>query len=403
MDAGERGGVSAALLPRDEAELVAAVAAAAAAGTPLALEGGGTKAGIGRPAQAERSLSTRELTGITLYEPSEMVIGARSGTPVALVEATLAERGQMLPFEPMDYRPLLGSEAEPTMGGVVGANLSGPRRVVAGACRDSLIGVRMVNGRGEAVTSGGRVMKNVTGLDLVKGVCGSWGTLAAFSEVTFKVLPTPETSATLVLHGLDDARAIKALSAGLGSPFEVSAAAHLPGTVERVPKTLLRLEGFADSVAYRAGRLRALLAPYGSSALLEAAQSAVLWRSIRDVTFLAEPRGEAIWRVSVAPSRAAAGVAAILDAAPARHLYDWGGGLVWLALPAAGDAGAAVVRAAFAGTGAHATLVRAPAEIRAVVDVFEPPAAPVRRLTAGIKASFDPRGIFNPGRMYAGI
>jgi glycolate oxidase FAD binding subunit len=395
--------VSAALLPRDEAELVAAVAAAASAGTPLALEGGGTKAGIGRPAQAERSLSTRALTGITLYEPSEMVIGARAGTPVAQVEATLAERGQMLPFEPMDYRSLLGSEAEPTMGGVVGANLSGPRRVVAGACRDSLIGVRMVNGRGEAVTSGGRVMKNVTGLDLVKGVCGSWGTLAAFSDVTFKVLPTPETSATLVLHGLDDARAIKALSAGLGSPFEVSAAAHLPGTVERVPKTLLRLEGFADSVAYRAGRLRALLAPYGSSALLEAAQSAVLWRSIRDVTFLAEPRGEAIWRVSVAPSRAAAGVAAILDAAPARHLYDWGGGLVWLALPAAGDAGAAVVRAAFAGTGAHATLVRAPAEIRAVVDVFEPPAAPVRRLTAGIKASFDPRGIFNPGRMYAGI
>lgn len=395
--------MSGALLPRDEADLVAAVAGAAAAGTPLALEGGGTKAGIGRPAQAERGLSTRAMTGITLYEPSEMVIGARAGTPVAHVEATLAERGQMLPFEPMDYRTLLGSVAEPTMGGVVGANLSGPRRVVAGACRDSLIGVRMVNGRGEAVTSGGRVMKNVTGLDLVKGVCGSWGTLAAFSEVTFKVLPTPETGATLVLHGLDDARAIEALSAGLGSPFEVSAAAHLPGTVERVPKTLLRLEGFADSVAYRAGRLRALLAPHGGAALIEAPQSGVLWRSIRDVAFLAEPRGEAIWRVSVAPSRAAAGVAAILDATPARHLYDWGGGLVWLALPVADDAGAALVRAAFAGLGAHATLVRAPAEIRAVVDVFEPPAAPVRRLTAGIKASFDPRGIFNPGRMYAGI
>ncbi len=391
------------LLPRDESELVAAVAEAAATRTPLSLEGGGTKAGIGRPAQAERSLSTRALTGITLYEPAEMVIGARAGTPLALVEATLAERGQMLPFEPMDYRPLLGSAAEPTMGGVVGANLSGPRRVVAGACRDSLIGVRMVNGRGEAVSSGGRVMKNVTGLDLVKGVCGSWGTLAAFSEVTFKVLPTPETSATLVLHGLDDATAVTALSAGLGSPFEVSAAAHLPGSVERVPKTLLRLEGFADSVAYRAGRLRALLARHGSAGLLEAEQSAVLWRSIRDVTFLSEPATDAVWRVSVAPSKATAGVAAILAEASVRHLYDWGGGLVWIALPAEGDAGADLVRRAFAGSGAHATLVRAPSDVRAAVDVFEPPAAPVRRLTAGIKASFDPHGIFNPGRMYAGI
>ena len=395
--------MSALLLPRDEADLAAAVAEAAAAATPLALHGHGTKDGIGRPAQAARSLSTRAMHGITLYEPSEMVIAGRAGTPLALVEATLAERGQMLPFEPMDYRGLLDSAGEPTLGGAVGANLSGPRRVTAGACRDSLIGVRMVNGRGEVVKSGGRVMKNVTGLDLVKGVCGSWGTLAAFSEVTFKVLPMPQTSATVVLHGLDDAAAIKALSAGLGSPFEVSAAAHLPGTVERVPKTLLRLEGFAESVSYRAGRLRALLARYGGAAVIEAEPSTVLWRSIRDVSFLAEPRGEAVWRVSVAPSRAAAAVAGLLAAGPVRHLYDWGGGLVWLALPVGEDAGAAQVRAAFAGAGGHATLVRAPAEVRAAVDVFEPPAEGLRRLTAGLKASFDPHGILNPGRMYAGI
>lgn len=395
--------MSALLEPRDESDLAAAVAETAAQRSPLDVLGHGTKSAVGRPAQAERSLSTRALQGITLYEPSEMVIAGRAGTPLSTIEAALAARGQMLPFEPMDLRPLLGTTGEPTLGGVVGANLSGPRRVVAGACRDSLIGVRMVNGRGEIVKSGGRVMKNVTGLDLVKGVCGSWGTLAVFSEVTFKVLPTPQTSATVVLHGLDDAAAVRALSAGLGSPFEVSAAAHLPGTVERVPKTLLRIEGFAESVAARGARLRELLAPWGSAASIESGPSDVLWRSIRDVTFLAEPREDAVWRVSVAPSRAAAAVAALLAETPARHVYDWGGGLVWLALPVGTDAGAARVRAAFAGTGAHATLVRAPAEVRAAVDVFEPPAEAVRRLTAGIKTSFDPHGILNPGRMYAGI
>ncbi len=389
--------------PTSESELAAAVAEARAARMPLSVEGRGTKATLGRPAQAAATLSTAKLSGITLHEPAELVIGAKSGTPLAEVEAALADKGQMLAFEPLDYRPLLGSSGAPTVGGVVAGNLSGPRRISAGACRDSLIGVRFVNGRGEMIKNGGRVMKNVTGLDLVKLMAGSWGTLGVMSEVIFKVLPVPERTATLVLHGLDDARAVAALSAGLGSPFEVTGAAHLPAGIDRIPTTLMRIEGFAPSITYRSAQLKTLLKPFGSADLLEGASAAEVWRKVRDAAFLVEPRDRAVWRVSVAPSKAAAAVARIRSTLDIRHFYDWGGGLVWIAAPASGDAGSAAIREGLAGTGGYATLMRAPAEIRATVDVFQPLSAPLMTITSGIKASLDPDRLFNPGRMYAGI
>lgn len=391
------------LTPRDEADLSEAIAAAALARTPLAIEGGNTRSGLGRPAQTEGSLTARALTGITLYEPAELVIGAKAGTPLREIEDTLAGRGQELTFEPMDHRVLYGSQGEPTIGGVAAANVSGPRRIHAGACRDSLIGVRFVNGKGEVVKSGGRVMKNVTGLDLVKLTAGSFGTLGVFSEVIFKVLPRAEHRATLILHGLDDAGAIAAMAAALGSPFELTGAAHLPGDIERVPKTLLRIEGFRASVSYRGDALRRLLAPFGMADLIEGAFAAQLWRDVRDAAFLAEPRSSAVWRVSVAPSKAAAALARLSAGVVERHLLDWGGGLVWIATAAAGDAGAASIRGAFAGTGAHATLVRAPDEVRAAVDAFEPPVPALFAVSEGIKRSFDPAGILNPGRMTAGL
>ncbi len=392
------------LSPTSEAEACTAVADAAASGTPLAIEGGATKAAVGRPIQTERTLSSRGLAGITLYEPAEMVIAARAGTPVAEIVRTLDGRKQNLTFEPMDHRVLLGTRGEPTIGALAAANVSGPRRIQAGAARDSLIGIRLVNGRGEAVKSGGRVMKNVTGLDLVKLVAGSWGTLGFLTEATFKVLPKPERVATLVLRGLDDTAAIAALSAALGSPYDVTGAAHLPAGLGAGAQTLVRVEGLAFSVDHRLGELRRLFRRTAAADLIEGEAAAALWRTVRDAEPLSEPRDAAVWRISTAPSRGPdlAGVIGRLVGG-ARWFFDWGGGLVWLACPAEGDAGAGAIRAAVNQYGGHATLVRAPAEIRAAVDVFQPEPESIRRLTAGIKAAFDPAGIFNPGRMWAGV
>lgn len=390
--------------PTTEAEACDLVRAAADARRALSITGGGTRAGLGRPVAAQATLSAAGLSGITLYEPAEMVIGARAGTPLALIEQTLAARGQMLPFEPMDHRSLLGTRGEPTIGAVAAANVSGPRRINAGAARDSLIGIRLVNGRGEAVKSGGRVMKNVTGLDLVKLVAGSYGTLGLLTEVTFRVLPRPERVVTLAWPGLADAAAVTLLSAALGSPYEPMAAAHLPaGIAGETALTLLRLENVSASIDYRGAELARLLKPHGRPRLIEGPEGDALWRGLRDAQAFAGTQ-EAVWRLSLAPSRGPRATAAIAAAiSAARWFYDWGGGLVWLAVPAEGDAGAQAIRAAIRPLGGHATLVRAPEAVRAAVPVFEPLAEPLMRVSAGVKASFDPQGIFEPGRIYAGI
>ncbi len=392
------------IFPSSETEAGDSIRALQASGKKLRIEGGGTRGGLGRPVSTDEVLSTRSLTGITLYEPSELVMSARAGTPVSEIEHALAANNQMLPFEPMDHRMLFGSSGEPTIGAIAACGVSGPRRIQQGAARDHLIGIRFVNGRGEIVKSGGRVMKNVTGLDLVKLSCGAYGTLGLLTEVTFKLRPKPERTGTLVINGLDDARAIAALSAGLGSPFEVSAAAHLPaGIVGAAACTLLRIENFAASVDYRLGELAKLLTDFGPSRRLEELESLPLWRDIRDATPLAAPRANAVWRISAAPTHGPKIVAALQSQFAFRHFYDWGGGLIWLACLADGDAGASAIRAATKAHGGYAMLVRAPDDLRTRVDVFEPQADTLMKLTAGIKASMDPNGVFNPGRMYADV
>lgn len=390
-------------IPRDEQDASTIIREAAQKGTLLSLSGQGTKAEMGRPNQTDASLSSASLLGITLYEPAEMVISARSGTSLSEVVRTLADKGQQLPFEPMDYRPLLGTRGEPTIGAVAAMNLSGPRRIMAGAARDSLIGVRFVNGRGEVVKSGGRVMKNVTGLDLVKLMAGSWGTLGFLTEITFKVLPKQERMTTLVLRGLDDRQAIEALSRALGSPFDVTGAAHLPAPDRKGASTLIRLEGFSASVDYRLGELRRLLKNFTVyTDIFEGRGAEAVWQSVRDATVLND--GErAIWRISTAPTKGPDVAAQIARSLDAQWFYDWGGGLLWVSTSLGGDAGASVLREATKTFGGHATLVRAPAEIRSSVDVFEPQAEALMKLTKGIKTSFDPSGILNPGRMYAGV
>ncbi|WP_246155655.1 FAD-binding protein [Rhabdaerophilum calidifontis] len=389
--------------PESEEAVAAAVRVAFEAGEPLRIIGGGTRAALGRPVQAARRLILDRLAGITLHEPAEMVIAAKAGTPLAAIEAALDAKGQMLAFEPADFRALFGSQGTPSIGAIAAGNISGPRRIWGGAARDSLIGLRFVNGRGEIVKSGGRVMKNVTGLDLVKLQAGAWGTLGILTEVTFKVVPKPETIATLALDGLDDPAAQAAMSAALASPFEITGAAHLAaGLAGETARTLLRIEGFGFSVDYRAGELARLLAPHGRLERLDNAAGRALWAAIRDGLPLAEPREAALWRLSLKPSEAAAAVAAIRARRDARAYYDWGGGLVWLATAADGDAGAGVIRAAARAAHGHATLIRAPEPVRAAVSVFEPGPAPVAAITARIRAAVDPAGLLNPGLMHAG-
>lgn len=393
------------LQPETESDACALIVRAQATGVPLSIQGGGTRVALGRPTQTEATLSTAMLTGITLFEPAEMVISARAGTPVAVIERALAAKGQMLPFEPMDHRRLMATQGNPTIGGVFAGNISGPARVNRGACRDSAIGVRLINGRGENIKSGGRVMKNVTGLDLTKLACGSFGTLGLVTEVSFKVLPRPERSVTLVLSGLNDREAVEAMFRALGSPFEPSGAAHLPAGVRGAEaQTLIRIENFSAAVEYRIREISRNLKELGRLSQLEGIVSDTLWQAVRDAEFLAEPHDQAVWRLSTAPSRGPDVVDAVRQSIPEiRHYYDWGGGLIWLGVPGTGDAGATVIHASVAAIGGHAMLVRASAELRAVVDVFQPLGQALRQITAGLKASFDPKAILEPGRMYVGI
>lgn len=394
-------------MPHSEADAAYVIRNAAAQGARLAICGGNTRNGFGNAVSSDETLSSRGLSGIVDYEPAEMVMAAKAGTPVAEIEAALAANGQVMAFEPMDHRPVMGTSGEPTIGGVFAANVSGPRRFVAGAARDSLLGIRFVNGSGEVIRAGGRVMKNVTGLDLVKLLAGSHGTLGFITEVTFRVLPVPQAVATIVVSGLDDAAATQAMAVAMAMPVEVSGAAHLPQSVKgrflsgALPEgeaTVLRLEGLEASVAVRADKLAAAMAPFGPVSRLVADESRRLWQEIRDVLPYAGTTNKPLWRVSVAPAAGHQLVAALRLEAGIDSFYDWQGGLVWMQMEA--DPEAELLRRYIKALGGgHATLVRAPERIRATTPAFEPQPDAVAALSARIKEKLDPAGIFNPGKM----
>lgn len=404
--------------PETSEETRAIVADALASKTRLEIAGAGSKRAIGRPVDLNYVLSTAKLSGVTLYEPDELVLRAGPGTLMKQIQMQLDQHGQMLAFEPPDYGPLLGRAAdEGTIGGIVAGNLAGPRRVKAGAARDHFLGVEAVSGRGEIFKSGGRVVKNVTGYDLCKLMAGSWGTLGVMTQVTLKVLPAPEKTRTVLISCADAATAVAAMTRALSSPHDVSAAAWLPApaaarsavsyvAAAHTALAAIRVEGIGSSVDARCAALRDELAEFGGIEELHSHNSLTFWREIRDVRLLGEDADDgddALWRISVPPATAPELIERLNAGLELETFFDWGGGLIWARVTGMMDAGSYIIRRAMVSCGGHALLVRARDDQRTVEPVFQPEAAGVERLTRNIKEAFDPEGILNPGRMYDGI
>jgi len=395
------------LRPETAVEVLDAVKWAASEETTLEVVGLGSKRGYGRPVEAAHTLDLSALGGITTYEPSELYLSCRAGTPMAEITAAVVEAGQMLAFEPPQA-------TGGTLAGVIACNLSGPRRIMAGAARDHLLGFNAVSGRGEEFKSGGTVVKNVTGFDLSKLMAGSFGTLAVMTDLTIKTLPRPEKVRTVLARwrpdGVYDRAAMKAMSAALGSAHEVSAAAHVPAglaqrsAVGRVSGpgggvTGIRVDGPAPSAEHRAGELVGLMREFCTDVeTLHSENSGTFWREVSESAYL-ERDGHQVWCLSVPPSQGAAVAIDILDNLHGEVLYDWGGGLVWMALEARDDAGAEVIRDVVERVGGHATLTEAAADVRDRVPVFHPQPAALSDVARRIKDGFDPKGILNPGRM----
>jgi glycolate oxidase FAD binding subunit len=398
------------LRPQTPDDLAGAITWAVGEKAPVEIIGTGTKRGIGRAMQTSVTLDLSALSGVQLYEPDELVLKAGAGTRLSEVEALLAGENQQFAFEPPDLSRLLGSAHAGTLGGMVAANFAGPRRIKAGAVRDHLLGFTAVSGRGETFKSGSRVMKNVTGYDLSKLMAGSWGTLALLADTTFKVLPAPETEATVVVAGLAEDAAAQAMSAAMQSAADVSGAAYLPADMAAALQalqgangsvTLLRIEGVGPSVEFRAERLHEILSAFGSPERLDAAASRSLWIEVRDVHCLADGNERLVWRISVPPMQGPRLLARLRDTCHARGFCDWAGGLVWLDVPPSADASAAAIREAIPPGAGHATLIRAPEPLRASIDVFQPQPPAMAALTRRVRHAFDPLGLLNPGRMYS--
>lgn len=407
--------------PADENELAALITQAEELSFPLEICGNRTKISIGRPMQTAARISTHGMSGVTLYEPTELVLSARTGTPLDEIEALLGENGQELAFEPSRWERIIPpspgvsphDEPQATIGGVFATNSSGPRRILRGSARDHLIGIRAVNGLGEIIKSGGRVMKNVTGYDLSRGLVGTWGTLAALAEVTMKVMPKAPETGSLVILKLPDEAAVNAMCEAMKLPYEVSGTVHLPAElVSRLTNpdiaqlgvsiTALRIENFSEAVSRRIAELRERLKPYGEIYQLDHDRSRNFWKDIRDMKFLGQ--GEApVWRISTAPDRAPGLLSALRNNIDCHAAYEWSGGLIWLELPPSMDAGATIIRRVIAEFKVDAMLVRAGQPARAVVDVFHPLPEAHMALIQRMKDAFDPKHILNPGRIYAGI
>jgi glycolate oxidase FAD binding subunit len=403
---------------RDAKDVEQVVRTALASEQPLEIIGHGSKRGIGQPMATNALLDLSALNAVTSYEPNELIITVQAGAPLGDVLSLIDSKNQQFAFEPMNTSQLLGTPNIGTIGGMIAAGLAGPRRIKAGGARDHLLGAHAVSGFGDSFKAGGRVVKNVTGYDLCKLLAGSWGTLAVMTEVTLKVMPKAESERTLVLRGLDDITANRAMTAALGSPFDVSGAAHVPNSAFRAvngaladlgsPRqavTLLRLEGIAASAIHRAASLGAALGPFGTAEIIEDAASAAIWSSVRDVAPFAAGGALGawpVWRIVCPPASGGALGQALARDTGGDVFYDWGGGLIWAALPPSANASAGMLRSRVNAVEGHATLVRASEPVRRNVDVFHPQERGLASLSERVRHSFDPKNILNRGRMIRG-
>jgi glycolate oxidase FAD binding subunit len=403
---------------RDAKDVEQAVRAAIASEQPLEIIGHGSKRLIGQPMATNAVLDLSALSAVSSYEPNELIVTVEAAAPLADVQSLIDSKNQQFAFEPVNTAALLGTPEIGTIGGMIAAGLAGPRRIKVGAARDHLLGALAVSGFGDSFRTGGKVVKNVTGYDLCKLLAGSWGTLAVMTEVTLKVMPRPESERTLVLRGLDAIAANRAMTAALGSPFDVSGAAHVPNSAfradvsglgelgsDREALTLLRLEGITVSAAHRARALAKTLSPFGPAQILEDAASAAAWSSIRDVVPFAVNGALGswpVWRIVCPPASGGALGERLARDTGGDVIYDWGGGLIWAALPPRPDAQAALVRQRVGEAFGHATLIRAPEQVRRNVDVFHPQPGGLADLSERVRLSFDPKKILNRGRMTRG-
>jgi glycolate oxidase FAD binding subunit len=338
---------------------------AAARGAPLRLRGGGSKDFYGNEPRGE-ALDTRSYTGVVSYEPTELVVTARCGTPLSELESALEEQHQCLAFEPPHFGPAA------TFGGCIAAGLSGPRRASAGALRDFVLGVKLVDGRGRALSFGGQVMKNVAGYDLARLVAGSLGTLALIAEASVKVLPKPAAELTLKLE-LSEEQALEAMNRWAGQPLPVS------GTAWRDRELHVRLSGAAAAVRAAAQKI--------GGVAIDGAQDK--WTGIREHGDAFFRGNEPLWRLALPSTCPALKL-------PGRLLIEWGGGLRWLK----SDAAPRELREAAQQAGGHATLFRGADK---ACGAFAPLDPVVARLHRELKRAFDPAGVFNPGRLYADL
>jgi len=398
--------------PETEAQVRDLVRWAAGAGKTLALRGLDTKAQFGHAVTTDCVLSLHRLQGIAAYEPSELMLRAAAGTPLAAVEAALAEHGQRLAFEPPYLGRLYGVDNPGSIGGVFLGNLAGPRRFVAGAARDHILGCRAVNGRGETFKTGGAVIKNVTGYDLAKLLTGSWGTLSVVTEICCKVLPAPDTAATLALPGASRREVLECIAALAGSPWEITGLACFPEkTVPAFRRELglegelglARLEGSPASIRERIAAMERAGLLTAVHQVFEAEVSGRIWRAVRDVeVFAGDSRATAVLKLSIPPA-SLLDVTRVIDQLGGCEWYaDAAGGWLWVAIcQGSSEDKISALRREIAAVSGSAVLYRAPPAIKRHVGIQPPAPAALAALTQRIKHAFDPYNLFNPGRLDA--